>query len=44
MQRKEGINLTTIDPNYPDENYSKNIVVKAKLGASKIMVRKRVPL
>ena len=36
--RKEGINLKTIETNIPYENYSDNIVGKAKLGASNIMV------
>ena len=29
---KEGINLTTIDPNCPDDNYGENIVGKENLG------------
>ena len=37
---KEGIYLTNVEPNCPDENYSKNIVGKANLGDIKIMVRK----
>ena len=42
--RKEGIYLTTIELNLPDENYGENIAGKAQLGASKIIVRKRVTL
>ena len=42
--RKEGIDLTTIEPNFPDKNYGGNIVCKAELEASKIMDRKLVPL
>ena len=37
---KEGIDLTNIDSNCPDEKYCENLVGKKKLGASKIMVRK----
>ena len=42
--RKEGIDLTTIEPNHPYENYCENIIGKKKLGDGRIMVRKRVPL
>ena len=38
--RKEGINITAIEPNHPDENYSENIIGKEKLGYRKIVVRK----
>ena len=44
VQRKTGIDLTTIEPNLPDENYSEIFIDESKLGASKIIVRKRVPL
>ena len=42
--RKEGIELTTIEPLRRDENYGKILVKKAKLASSKLMVRKNVPL
>ena len=42
--RKEGIDLTTIEPHRPDENYGEYLVKVAKLGSSKIMIRKKVPL
>ena len=42
--RKEGIDLTNIDSNCPDEKYCENLVGKKKLGARKIMVRKLFPL
>ena len=42
--RKEGIDLTTIEPLRPDENYGETLVRIAKLGSSKLMVRKKVPL
>ena len=42
--RKEGIDLTTIEPRRPDENYGEQLVGRAKLGASKLMMRKKVPL
>ena len=44
VQRKTGIDLTTIEPNLPDENYSEIFIDESKLGASKIIVRKRVTL
>ena len=42
--RKEGIDLTTIEPLPPDKNYGEILVKKAKLASSKLMVRKNVPL
>ena len=42
--RKEGIDLTTIEPLRPDENYEEILVKKAKLKSSKLMYRKSVPL
>ena len=42
--RKEGIDLTTIEPNRPDKTYSENLVGKVKLADIKIVVRKLVPL
>ena len=42
--RKEGIDLTTIEPLRPDENYGEQLVGRAKLGTSKLMLRKKVPL
>ena len=42
--RKEGIDLTTIEPLRPDENYGEILVKKAKITSSKIMVRRNVPL
>ena len=43
-ERKEGIDLTTIEPLRPDENYGEIIVNKAKLASSKLMIRKNSPL
>ena len=42
--RKEGIDLTTIEPLRPDENYGEQLVKRAKLGSSKLMIRKKAPL
>ena len=42
--RKEGIDLTTIEPLRPDENYGDILVKKAKLAPRKLMVQKNVPL
>ena len=42
--RKEGGNLTTIKPLRPDENYGEQLVGRAKLGTSKLMLQKKVPL
>ena len=42
--RKDGIDLTTIEPNILDENYSKIFIFKAKLEAYKILFLKRVLL
>ena len=42
--RKEGIDLTTIEPLRLDENYVKIIVKKEKLASSKLMVINNVPL
>ena len=42
--QKEGIDLTTIEPLRPYENYGKILVKKEKLASSKLMVRKNVPL
>ena len=42
--RKEGIDLTTIKPLRLDENYGEQLVGRAKLGTSKLMLRKKVPL
>ena len=42
--RKEGIDLTTIEPLRSDEKYGEILVKKAKLASSKLMVRKNSPL
>jgi hypothetical protein len=42
--RKEGIDLTTIEPLRPDENYGEILVKKAKIMSSKLMTRRNVPL
>jgi hypothetical protein len=42
--RKEGIDLTSIEPERPNENYGEIIVRKAKSLTSSIMHRKNVPL
>ena len=42
--RKEGIDLTTIEPLRPDENYGEILVKRAKILSGKLMVRKNVPL
>ena len=41
---KEGIDLTSIEPLRPDENYGEIFVKIAKLLSSKLMVRRNVPL
>ena len=42
--RKEGIDLTTIAPLRPDENYGEILVKMAKQLSSKLMVERNVPL
>ena len=42
--RKEGIDLTSIEPLRPDENYGEILVKRAKVLSAKLMVRKNVPL
>ena len=42
--RKEEIDLTTIEPERPDENYGETLVRIAKLGAARQMAKKRVPM
>ena len=42
--RKEGIDLTTIEPERPDENYGESLVRMAKLGTAKMMVKHKVPM
>ena len=42
--RKEGIDLTSIEPLRPDENYGETLVKRAKIISGKLMVRKNVPL
>ena len=42
--RKEGIDLTAIEPLRPDENYGEILVKKAKILSGKLMVRRNVPL
>ena len=42
--RKEGIDLTNIEPLRPDEKYGEILVKIAKLASSKLMVRRNVPL
>ena len=42
--QKEGIDLTTIEPLRPDENYGEVLVRKAKIRSGKLMIRRNVPL
>ena len=42
--RKEGIDLTSIEPLQPDENYGETLVKRVKLISGRLMVRKNVPL
>ena len=42
--RKEGIDLTSIEPLRPDENYGEILVKKSKLLSSKLKIRRNVPL
>ena len=42
--RKEGIDLTSIEPMRPDENYGETLVKRAKILSGKLMIRKNVPL
>jgi hypothetical protein len=42
--RKEGIDLTTIEPERPDENYGEILVRITKHGTAKMMIKRRVPL
>ena len=42
--RKEGIDLTSIEPLRPDENYGETLVKRAKLISGRLMVRKNAPL
>ena len=44
IELKERIDLTTIEPLRPDENYGEILVKKSKLASSKLMARKNVPL
>ena len=41
--RKEGIDLTTIEPLRPDENYGEILVKKTKIMSGKLMTRRNVP-
>ena len=42
--RKEGIDLTTIEPERPDENYGEILVKFTKQGTARMMIKKRVPM
>ena len=42
--RKEGIDLTAIEPERSDENYRETLVRMAKLGSARAMAKKRVPI
>ena len=42
--RKKGIDLTSIEPLRPDDNYGEVLVKKAKLLSSKLMVKRNIPL
>ena len=42
--RKEGIDLTSIEPERPDENYGKTLVKMVKIGTAQMMIKKKVPL
>jgi len=42
--RKEGIDLTTIEPERPDENYGEILVKHTKAGTARMMIKKRVPM
>ena len=42
--RKEGIDLTTIEPERPNENYGETLVKIVKLGAARLMAKRRVPM
>ena len=42
--RKEGIDLTIIEPLRPDENYGEVLARKAKIRSGKLMIRRNVPL
>ncbi len=42
--RKEGIDLTSIEPERPDENYGEILVRIVKLGSARLMLRRKVPM
>ena len=42
--RKEGINLTSIEPKRPDENYGEILVRMVKIGSARLMLRRKVPM
>lgn len=42
--RKEGIDLTSIEPERPDQNYGEILVGRVKLLTAKLMQRKNVPM
>ena len=42
--RKEGIDLTTIEPERPNENYGEYIVQIVKKGSAQLMSKKKVPM
>ena len=42
--RKEGIDLTSIEPKRPDENYGEILVRMVKVGSARLMLRRKVPM
>lgn len=42
--RKEGINLTSIEPEKPGENYGEILVRMVKIGSARLMLRGKVPM
>lgn len=42
--RKEGIDLTSIEPERPDENYGETLVKMVKIGTAQMMIKKKVPM
>ena len=42
--RKEGIDLTSIEPERPDESYGEILVRVVKIGTAKMMIKKKVPM
>lgn len=42
--RKEGIDLTSIEPERPDENYGEILVRMVKIGSARLMLKRKVPM